>query len=170
YKRQALYLLLSWLFATYPKPLAVFCRVAIVVIMIGGLTWQVVSANTPAKENYREAAQYLDDHATTQDIIAITSPFTIYPVEYYYRGNAELATLPIWNRLKFGPIPTFNEQTMPQEIATLKDAHQKLWLLQSYDQGYQEKMRIYFDTHFQRLNATEFSHNLILYEYRLRYD
>ena len=165
-----LYLLLSWLFSTYTPRVESTAKVLFVGLVVLTLVIELASTQTPTKEDYADATEYLNTHATTRDVIAVSAPFTIYPVEYYYHGAAELATLPIWDRSKLGPIPPFNAGTFPGEIDTLKAGHQNFWLLQSYDQGYQEKMRIYFDTHFQRLQSVVFSQGLTLYEYKLRYD
>jgi len=45
-----------------------------------------------------------------------------------------------------------------------------MWLLLSYDQGYQDRIRTYMDTHFQKIDTVEFSSGLTLYEYKMRYD
>ncbi len=166
----SLYLLISWILATYPKNLSRMFRMALIVIMLGTLTIEIVNANTPVKENYESASDFLTENARPQDIIVVSAPFTIYPVEYYYRGSAQLETLPIWNRYAYGPIPTFSEDLLVKDVETLKGAHQAVWLLLSYDQGYEEAVRLYFDTHFERLMSRNFSPGLNLYAYKLRYD
>lgn len=166
----SLYLVISWIFSTYPLKLSNMVKLALVVIMLGTLTTEAVSATTPVKENYREATQYLTSHATAEDIIAVSAPFTIYPVEYYYRGPANVLTLPLWDRYARGPIPSFDEAKLPEDIEKLKGDHQTLWLLLSYDQGYEEKIRLYMDTHYERIDTKRFSDDLNLYAYKLRYD
>jgi mannosyltransferase len=131
---------------------------------------EIVSTTTPVKEDYRDAVAYLNAHAMPQDIAVVSAPFTIYPVEYYYRASAPLATLPVWDRYTFGPIPAFAENDLPAEVSSLADNHQNLWLLLSYNQGYEDKIRLYFDTHYKRISVTNFSSNLTLYEYKLRYE
>jgi hypothetical protein len=81
-----------------------------------------------------------------------------------------LSTFPLWNRYVFGPIPPFVEANLPQEAKLLREIIRILWLLLSYDQGYEEKIRLYFDTHYQRLKTVNFSPGLNLYIYKLRYD
>ena len=100
----------------------------------------------------------------------VSAPFTIYPVEYYYQGPATIQTLPLWDRYTTGPIPPFDEAKLPNDIATIKGDHQTLWLVLSYDQGYEEKIRLYFDTHFERIDTKNFSQDLTIYAYKLRYD
>lgn len=166
----ALYLLISWLFSNYPPQIARIARVIFVMLMFLTLTIEVVSLKTPVKENYLGVTEYLAAHATSKDVIAVSAPFTIYPVEYYDKSPTKIGTLPIWDRTKIQAIPPFIESNLPQEVNSLAEGHQNFWLLQSYNQGYQEKMRIYFDTHFQRLQSINFSPGLDLYEYKLRYD
>jgi mannosyltransferase len=165
-----MYLLLSWLISRYPSPIDRFARFIIIFAMILTLVSEVVSAATPVKENYREAAMYLEENADSSDVIVVSAPFTIYPMLYYYRGSSAVVTLPLWDQGASGPIPPYDESKLPADLEKIKGNRQDMWLLLSYDQGYEEKLRIYMDTHFERLSHTEFSHGMNLYQYKLRYD
>jgi hypothetical protein len=134
------------------------------------LVVEIASPTVPTKENYREAAQYLSQNAQAQDVITLSAPFTVYPVEYYYRGEATVTTLPLWDRYAYGAIPVFAEDTLPKEVEQTTGDHQNIWLVLSYDQGYQEKIKEYFDTHFERVLEKNFSPGLDLYMYKIRYD
>ncbi len=81
-----------------------------------------------------------------------------------------MQTLPIWDQEKFGPIPAFSQDELTKDVETLKGQHQNLWLLLSYDQGYQKDIEAYFQGHFEQLQKITFSDDLTLYEYKLRYD
>lgn len=166
----SLYLVLASLLYNYPPRASRIARVAVILLMIGGLATEALSAQTPVKEDYRGAARYLTERAQAQDIVILSAPFTVYPVEYYYRGSAPLSTIPRWDRYAFGPIPEFASERLPQEVEQLTQDHQYAWLLLSYDQGYEEEVRIYFDTNFERVFTTEFSPGLTLWVYKLRYD
>jgi hypothetical protein len=144
-------------------------KILIVILMAGTMAVEIVNANIPVKEDYRSASDYLTAKAAPQDIIVLSAPFTVYPFEYYYRGTAAIETLPIWNQYVAGPIPAFSSSTLPATVETLKDKHQTLWLLLSYDQGYENDIRIYFDTHFERIDMQNFSPGMNLYAYKLRY-
>jgi mannosyltransferase len=141
-----------------------------VAVMVAMLMLEIISPTAPVKEDYRGAAEYLAAHAGPQDIILLSAPFTVYPVEYYYRGSAPLATLPIWDRYKYGPIPAFSPERLSQDVESQIEAHQYAWVLLSYDQGYQEDIRQYFEQSFERVSETHFSPGLDLYQYKLRYD
>lgn len=166
----ALYLLLASLIATYPPRLARPLGILLVVVMFGMLISEIRNPETPVKEDYRSAAAYLTENVGVSDVVVLSAPFTIYPVEYYYRGGAPLTTIPAWNRYEFGPIPPLTEETLPQEVERIRAGHQNVWLLLSYDQGYEEQVRLYFDTHYERLLTKNFSPGLNLYVYKLRYD
>ncbi|MDE1924804.1 MAG: hypothetical protein KGH79_01315 [Patescibacteria group bacterium] len=45
-----------------------------------------------------------------------------------------------------------------------------MYVLLSYDQGYEKNIKDYFDAHYQQILSINFSQDLNLYEYRLRYD
>ncbi len=163
----SLYLIISWLLWTYPPRLAFVVKSGLVIVVVMTLIVEVVSAGTPVKENYREASLYLTERATPRDIIVVSAPFTIYPVEYYYRGNASLETLPRWDRYTQGPVPPYIESKIPSEVAAIKANHDVLWLLLSYDQGYEQKIRHYFDSNYERLESKTFSPGLTLHAYKL---
>jgi mannosyltransferase len=166
----SMYFIISWLISTYPRRLAVVVRGGLIVVMGSLLFIEAVSATTPIKENYREATKYLSENARSTDIVVVSAPFTIYPVLYYYDSPAALATLPVWDMNKHGPIPPFSDDELQKDTKALVSDHDYLWLLQSYDQGYADKIRLYFDTHYERVYMRQFSDGLTLYEYKLRYD
>ncbi len=164
----SLYLFIGWIFSTYPDGLQKTLKTLAICIMLAGLAVEIMSPSTPVKENYREATDYLQAHAAPQDVIILSAPFTVYPVEYYYKGPTEIETLPIWNRIS--GIPPFTPDELTKDVTTLKANHELAWVLLSYDQGYQEKVRLYMDTHFERIEVKEFSPGLTLYTYRLNYN
>jgi mannosyltransferase len=166
----ALYLVIAATFSAYSKQISMMAKGVLVAVMLFALTVEAANPEIPIKEDYRDAAVYLSANAKAQDIVVISAPFTVYPVEYYYSGVANITTLPIWNRSENGPIPPFSLDTLPKDLDTIKGSHRTLWLLLSYDQGYQEQLRIYMDTHFERVSIKNFSPGIDLYEYKLRYD
>ncbi len=166
----AMMLFLAWTFSTYGRKLRLAVAGVIVLAMTASLALEATNPNNPQRENYAGAAQYLEEHAEPQDIIVVSAPFTIYPIEYYYNGPVRLATLPIWDRFATGSAPAYDAKKLPAEAKQLAGSHQRLWLLQSYDQGYEEEMRLYFDKNYERLQKRELSNGLTLYEYKTRYD
>lgn len=165
-----MYLIISWMVSTYPRKLAILVRTVLIVVMVAMLFNEAISATTPVKENYRGAVEYLKTNAKATDVIVVSAPFTIYPVLYYYNGPSTITTLPVWNMREFGPIPPYSDTELPIDVNNIKADHDNLWLLLSYDQGYQNKIQLYFDTHYQRMSKEQFSQDLVLYEYKLRYD
>ncbi len=166
----AFYLLLGSLFETYPPRARRLARGGLVVAMLVMLAVEVVSPTTPLTENYAQAAEYLTEHATAQDVVILSAPFTVYPIQYYYRGAAPFTTLPKWDQYAYGGIPAFNNESLPTEVSAATDVHQRVYVLLSYDQGYEEAIKDYFDQHYQMLSSETFSPNLNLYVYRVRYD
>ncbi len=164
-----LYLVIIGFFGSLPPKLKRAFQIVFVLIMLSTLFVEAFSALTPVKENYKQATLYLTEHAEANDVIVLSAPFTIYPVDYYYKGPASITTLPIWDRSTYGPVPAFDAAKLPEDVKTIAGSHQNLWLLLSYDQGYQEDLRLYFDTHYQRLDTKNFSPGLDLYEYKMRY-
>lgn len=164
-----LYLFLSWLLFSYNKALSLVLRSILLIIMVFTLGIEIINANAPIKEDYKAASSYLEAHASAQDIVVVSAPFTLYPIQYYYKGSAALSSLPIWDQSEQGPVPPFDPETFPDEVKLLTDNHENLWLLLSFDQGYLSDIKLYFDTHYQLIDQQHFSYDLDLYEYKVRY-
>lgn len=166
----ALLIFITWVASAYPRRVSIVLKTLLVVIIAGLFTVQAVSPNTPVKEDYRDAVAHLSKNATSRDVIILSAPFTIYPTEYYYRGDAKLTTQPVWDRFSQGAVPTFDEKKLPSDIKRSTDSYQNAWVMLSYDQGYNEKIRKYMDGHYERTSSHEFSKNLWVYSYKIRYD
>ncbi len=164
------YLLLGSLFVTYEARFAVFLQRSLALLMVVMLAVEIASPSTPVKENYEQATAYISAHATPQDVIVLSAPFTLYPVQYYYRGASPIETLPLWDRYDFGPIPPFVAANLESEAKTAVGSSQNVYLLLSYDQGYEKTVYDYFNSHYQMVDKEHFSDDLNLYVYKLRYD
>lgn len=165
-----LFFMIALLFLHYSKKVAILLVTGFIFITFGLMLYQNISTNTPIKENYVGAAKYVSQKATTNDIVAVTAPFTIYPFEYSYTGAAKIVTIPEWDRYITGSIPPFSKTTFEKEIATFKTQYIHLYIVLSYDQGYEETIKQYLDSHLQRISLKKFSEGLEVREYVLRYD
>lgn len=166
----ALLIFISWLLSRYRRRLAVGVG-AVLVVVIGFLfVVEAMNPNTPVKEDYRETVAYLSTRAKPTDVIVLSAPFTIYPVEYYYKGDAKLTTQPIWDRFAVGSVPPYDPNKVAAETKENVGSYREAWLVLSYDQGYNDKLRKYYDSHFQKLSERHFSPGLVVYEYRISYD
>lgn len=166
----AMYILIAWALVQYPRRVGMVLKPLLLVTMALALVYQAYNPATPTKENFREAAAYISANAEAQDIIIVSAPFTIYPVEYYYRGPARVVTLPSWDRRAHGPLPPFSTEGMDTDVQKMKTSHRRAWVLYSYDQGYEKDIRSYFETRFARLEEHSFSKGITLETYQLRYD
>ena len=164
-----LYLLLSWLIDGYARKLRIGVQTALVAVMLLMLGFQTVSDRVPVKEDYRAAAEWLNVHASPQDVVVVSAPFTVYPIEYYYTGPARLETLPIWDRTVSGAIPAFDPATLPQQVSELGKQHRYAYVILSQDQGYQEEIRQYYERNFQRVTQVQLSPGLSLQAYQMSY-
>jgi mannosyltransferase len=166
----SLFLFIAWLFYHYPNRAAKAFRYSLVTVMAAALLNQAVSAYTPTKENYKDVALYLEQNANTDDMIMVSAPFTIYPLEYYYTGNSRIVTMPEWNRFEVGPIAEYSESELEEKVESLRLTHRRMFVVLSYDQGYEDNIRLYLDRNLERIEKKEFSNGLEAYIYRLRYD
>lgn len=163
------FILLSWVLFQLSKQLSASILVIFTLIMFGALLFQNISNSTPVKENYEEVTAYLNKNASTDDIIAISSPFTIYPIEYYYKGSAVITTIPYWNRYTAGNIPSYTTSNLVKQVKDYEKTYQNIYVVLSYDQGYEDDIKKYMENNYQRVYIKNFSPGLELREYKLRY-
>lgn len=163
------FFLIAWILMHYTKRVATYVIVGILVLMTGFYIYQNTSSQTPVREDYKSTTQYLSSHAKPSDIILVSAPFTVYPIEYYYTGTARIATIPEWDRYKRGSIPPFSLTDLEKSMNQYKKDYYHVYLVLSYDQGYEKTIRKYFDR-YQLLMHERFSEGLEVREYRLRYD
>jgi mannosyltransferase len=166
----SLYLLMTSLFLAYEGRVGTWLRWGLVGIMVATLVVEIFNPSNPVKENYADAANYINANISAQDVVVLSSPFTVYPVDYYYRASAPIETLPVWDRYSYGAIPAYNPATLATQVTQVTADHQEVWLLLSYNQGYEKDIKNYFDTHYERVLDKTFSDDLNLYVYKLRYD
>ncbi len=164
-----LFFIIAWLLSNYSKKISAITTTVVLLIMFSFMVFQNISTATPAKEDYQGVATYLQKNAKSQDIIAVSAPFTIYPLEYTYTGNARMATIPLWNRYIEGAIPPFSQEKFIEQINKYKTNYASIYLVLSYDQGYEDKIRQYMNQNFELIQSKSFSEDLEIRRYRLRY-
>lgn len=166
----SLYLLAAYLISLYGLRAQRLIMTGIIVAMLFSLGVQIYSPGIPVHENYREAAHYISESADPNDLVVLSAPFTTYPIEYYYKGKTPLVTFPRWARYEdIKSIPPYSDESFAAQMETWDKTYKDLYVLMSYDQGYEEKERLYLDTHYERIDSKEFSPGLNLYVYKLRY-
>ena len=163
----ALLLLVIGFISSLTKPVARGLAVALLAVTVLGTVVQAANPETPVDEDYRTAAELIEEGATPQDVVVLSSSFTVYPFEYYYDGDARVATLPLWDRE--GPAPGFDPAQLPEQVESLSEGHQYVYLLLSYDQGYEDEVFQYFQGNFERTATHEPSPGLRLLVYRVGY-
>lgn len=165
-----LFFILSWSFMSYSGKVARLFVITILSTMAFLSLYQNISAATPVKENYMGVSRYLGKNTTPQDIIAVSAPFTVYPIEYSYLGQARIATIPEWDRYVSGTIPDFSIDKLDAQIKEYKKQYTHVYVVLSYDQGYEKKIVDYMDKNYEIYKVVQFSPGLQIRSYVLRYD
>ncbi|CAN5205995.1 hypothetical protein BH11PAT1_BH11PAT1_5920 [soil metagenome] len=166
-----LFFLLAWLLVNYSKRTAIILTLLLVSLMFSFSVYQSVSADTPVKENYKGVANYLSTQSTSEDIILVSPPFTTYPIEYSYQGTTRIATVPEWNRYdEKSTLPPFSLPNFEKQMKKYEKQYSRAFIVLSYDQGYQASIQKYLDTHYQLESKKEFSYELQVRVYKLRYN
>ena len=164
-----LFFLFAWMLTQYSQKATSLVISVVLFSMLGLMLYQTTSAATPVRENYEGATAYLEQKATARDIIAVTAPFTVYPIEYSYDGRTRITTIPEWNRFEAGAIPAFSVQDLDTRMSKYKTQYERMFLIMSYDQGYEDEIRKYFDG-YELLEKDTLSAKLEIRVYKLRYN
>lgn len=151
------------------RRVGVVLAAVLLVATVVGTGVQATSSQTPVKEDYRGAADLLEAKVTPSDLVVVSSPFTIWPFERYYDGDARVVTLPEWDRRQEGGLPAFDEAALPAQVDELVAGHQRVYLLLSYDQGYEDAVEQYFRSQYQQVYAQEVSPGVQLVGFRTGY-
>lgn len=165
-----LFTLLAWLLINFGRELKSKLVVATILIMLLSLNFQDRSFATPVKEDYKNVVSTIQSNATPYDVVVVSAPFTSYPIEYYYSGLTRIETTPLWNRYITGPIPPYSENNLATQMNNYTKKYNRIFLVLSYDQGYQQKVVDYMDKNFKLLDKQDFASNINLRIYQLRYD
>jgi mannosyltransferase len=139
-------------------------------IMAFLLLFQNVSTQNPVREDYQEVTNYLNNSVSAHDIVVVSAPFTVYPIEYYYKGQAKIDTIPRWNRYQSGAIPGFDADALKSQLEEYRQQYLSMYTVLSYDQGYENEIKNYFDSNLERLDIKSFPGNITVSVYKIRYD
>ncbi len=143
---------------------------ALLTIMFMFLINQTASSTNPAKENYLGVALFLNEKVTPSDVVAVSAPFTIYPIEYYYQGHARIDTIPAWSRFEQGAIPAFSVNNLSAQLLEYRKYYDRVFVVLSYDQGYEDDIREFLDNNYEIIERIKYSPELELTIYKLRYE
>ncbi|MBA3724105.1 MAG: glycosyltransferase family 39 protein [Candidatus Levybacteria bacterium] len=166
-----MFLLLSWTLLSFSKKIRYTALIGYTAISLSLLTIQITSAQTTVKEDYRGVGAYLSSQTDPSDIIGVSAPFTVYPIEYSYTGNSRIDTIPQWNRFKEGQrIPAFSQTELEKQVENYQKQYDELYVVLSYDQGYEDDIRTYLDSRFQLTSTKSFSNGIIVRSYKMNYN
>ncbi len=165
-----LFLLLAWAIMNSASRASTYVVTSLFILLFGLMWYHNLSNATPVKEDYRAVSEYLEKKARPQDVIAVSAPFTVYPIEYSYKGSSRIETIPSWNRYEEGGIPPFSEEDLKKQIEQYRISYSHIILILSYDQGYENSIKNYFDKNYQLRTVKKFPPGIEVREYKLRYD
>ncbi|MES2985549.1 MAG: glycosyltransferase family 39 protein [Patescibacteria group bacterium] len=165
----SLYLLVVHFLNFYPAKVFRYLITAIVILLLYMLSLEAFSPEVPTHENFRGAAEYVAEHAKANDAFIVSAPFITYPVEYYYKGDTQLMTFPIWKRFEdIKKVPDFSEQYMIDTFTAWSKDYARFYVLLGYDQGYEKNIQEYLDNTYERIEVKNFSPHLNLYVYKVK--
>jgi len=165
-----LYIAAVWLLSRYSKKVAISALVLWCATVGYMFYLQMSTPLNPVREDYKQAANYIEENATVNDIVALTSPFTVYPFEYSYDGDSQIRTIPFWDRQNEGGLPDFNQDTLGGEVDALIKGHDYIYILASHDQGYEEEVIDYFVQRYEQTYTKEYTEDMTLHVFRVGYN
>jgi mannosyltransferase len=164
-----LYILIVWILTRYSKRVAITAAILIALLTGAMFINQTTTNNARVRENYETVANEIEMKAKPNDVIIMSSPFTVYPFEYYYDGTTQIRTLPIWDRQNPGPVTAFDAAKLPEQVAELRKGHDYVYLILSYDQGYEEEIRDYFKNNLELVSQKTYSPKLEMLVFKVGY-
>ncbi len=163
-----LYILFSWYLAELSKSIKILFSAVFFVLMFMSLLIQGFHPDNPVRENYKEAVEFLLQNATYRDEVVVSPPYTIYPFNYYYKGEATVSTIPIWNKKK-GGIPFTTEELLAMDIPKLQVGRRRFYVLLTDNLEGSDLVKKYFDTHYTKIEKHQFSKHVWVEVYQAEY-
>jgi len=163
-----LYIFLAWFISELKGKTRLFIMIIFGTILIGSLVNQLTNPNVPTREDYRAAAEFIQDEVNPRDVVVMSPPYLLYPFQYYYQGKAQITTIPIWDKRK-GGIPQVTEEELAKDAEIIKGNHRRIFLLVGLDLVGALQTKQYFDFHLTKLDKRQFSANLWLHVYQAEY-
>lgn len=164
------FLLFSWILFHISRQVSTAILTIFAFIMFGFLMLQNFSNATPVKEDYKSVSSYLFNKTSPNDVVLVTAPFTIYPLDYYYKGSAVVVTIPEWDVYNTQSIPPFSIENLEKQLDKYENSYDNMYVVLSYDQGYEDDLKKYLDNNYKRLELKNFSPGLELRKYQLKYE
>lgn len=151
------YILMSYFFVHHTKGYGKYLVGIYSLILIGFFGLQFYNPNTPVREDYIEAVSYIEEAANPRDLIIVSSPFTVYPIEYYYDGPAQIVTLPEWDRTESRGIDPFSIENAQELLEESAGKNERIHVIMSYDQGYLPELEGYLDDTYINISSQDVS-------------
>lgn len=163
-----LYLLVTWFIYESKGSLRKSLTLVLILGMLLGLFNQFHDKRNPVREDYRAATNYINARVTPRDIVLLSPPYNIYPFSYYYTGNAQVESMPLWDKRE-GRIPTATPEILERDLNKVKDGHLKMYLLISENLENTSEVKAYMDRKYTKLDKVEFSKDLWVHVYQAEY-
>ena len=162
------FIFISWYIVELRGKVKFLFILSYLVIIALAIHVQFTSTENPARENYRDAVEYVTVNATPRDIVIVSPPYIIYPFQYYYNGNTRVSTMPIWNKKK-GGIPQTTIERVQNDTETLRRGHQRMFLVLTSGLEGSDLVKMYFDNSFTKLDKQQFSKDVWIHVYQGEY-
>jgi mannosyltransferase len=138
-------------------------------MVILSLHSQVISDDNPAIENYRGAVEYVSLNVTPRDVVVVSPPYTIYPVQYYYNGVSKVLTMPVWDRSD-PIIPELTYERLKQDSTYIQHGHYRIFHITTLDLDGGPEAKEYFDMHYTKLDQKRLSKYIWVEVYQAEYE
>jgi mannosyltransferase len=129
---------------------------------------QRVSDEVPPKENYREAVRYVNEETNSRDIVVVSPPYTLFPVQYYYQSPTKLTTMPIWDKSELN-LPQVTPERLKDDSTLIQEGHRRIFLIATLDLTGGYSVQEYLDLSYTRLERRQFSKFIWVSVYQAEY-
>jgi mannosyltransferase len=112
--------------------------------------------------------QFVQSNATSRDVVVVSPPYTLFPVQYYYSGNSKVLSMPIWDRTEL-LLPEATPERLKADSTYIQQGHRRIYLIVTLDLDEGHDVKQYLDHNYTKLDQVQFSKHLWVEVYQAEY-
>lgn len=142
----------------------------VLLVMFVFLAIQVQVRADPVDAGYSGVASFVAERALISDVIAVSPPVAVFPVEFYYSGPSDVVTIPNWNYANPDSVPRYREIHLEEQLSILDNEYQYLYLITTDSPAYTATVRSVLERRYETIGSRHFSPDITLTVFRFQYD
>jgi mannosyltransferase len=164
------YVFIAWFINFDNSRYRIILKTLVIVAFVLALFMQYKYKGANKDESYREAVAYVNENVKINDVVAVSPPYTVFPVQYYYTNlNVPLTTLPVWDRTELN-LPEPSEDRISSDVKSFQEIHPKVFIISTTNLAGGKEVLDYMDHHYKKTDEKVLSPDVVLSVYQLKYN